>query len=320
MHGLEVQRVFGTAAWTELSASAQSVWLTMAAYVNGKRVYLGGHQKLADALGKHKSSITKAVRALERAGVVEIIQVGRAAKTGEYRLVIPDEEVVDSLASPTKNADTPPTKNAGTSHQIYSSKGDLREIKGEGSAHAQENFGNDFIPEYIPGDDPDGLFSPTTLGRTHAREAKPNSLLSDLLLVLATTFLGKSQCVYWGKNLAEELEVSAREGWHAWKQLCSAGRLVKVVNCQWHNGERLCYRPPRSEPVAGQDEQSAYSPVFGVNFSMSAAETLAEEKARQERERAEAKMRPPINLPGEDMAWMNDLLDTLSLRSLVTGR
>ena len=173
-----------------------------------------------------------------------------------------------------------------------------------------EGSGED-IPRDTPDDDPDGLFTPTTLVRTHVREA-PEDIFLDLFLELATSFLGKSQCVYWGKNLAEELGVSAREGWQAWKQLCSAGRLVKVVNCQLHNGERTCYRPPRSEPVAGQDEQSAYSPVFGVNFSMSAAETLAEEKARQERERAEAKKRPPINLPVENMVWLSALVNSLT--------
>ena len=86
---------------------------------------------------------------------------------------------------------------------------------------------------------------------------------------------------------------------------------MKVVNCQWHNGERPCYRPPWSEPVAGQYEQSAYNPVMGVNRSMSAAEYLAMEKARQEREREEAKKRPPINLPVEDMDWLSALFNPL---------
>ena len=85
--------------------------------------------------------------------------------------------------------------------------------------------------------------------------------------------------MYWYKNLAEKLEVSEREGLLAWEQLCSDGLLVKVVYCKLHHGKRECYRPPWSEPVAGQDEQSAYSPVLGVNRSMPAVEYLAREKA-----------------------------------------
>ena len=114
MHGLEAQRIFGTPAWTGLPSSAQSVWLTMAAYVNGKQVYFGGYQKLADALGKHTTSIYKAIRALEKAGVIETLQTGGAAKTGEYRLMLPDGEPVESPSPLTKNADTPLTKNADT--------------------------------------------------------------------------------------------------------------------------------------------------------------------------------------------------------------
>ena len=137
-------------------------------------------------------------------------------------------------------------------------------------------------------------------------------MLSDILLEHAKSYLGKSNCVYWYKHLTEELEVPYAEGLLAWNQLISDGKLEKVVNCPRHNGRpRDCYRPPRSEPVAGQDEQSANNPVMGTSRSMSGAETLAEEKTWQEREREEAKKRPPINLPGEDMVWLCALLDTL---------
>ena len=172
-----------------------------------------------------------------------------------------------------------------------------------------EGSGED-IPGDTPDDDPHGLSTPTTLTRTHVREA-PEDILPDILLEHAKSYLGKSQCVYWYKNLAEELGFSEREALLAWKQLCSDRLLEKVVNCPLHNGRRDCYRPPRSEPVAGQDEQSANNPVMGTSRSMSGAETLAEEKTRQEREREEAKKRPPINLPGEDMVWLCALLDTL---------
>ena len=175
MHGVEMQRIFSNAAWIELQASAQSVWLVMATYVDSNHVYYGGRQKLADALGKHVVSISRAIHALEKAGVIEVLRRGGAFERGEYRLAITETLVTETLVPLSKNVTTPQQNSSAIREPNEIEKNQ------NGSAHAQENSSN--ASTDIPDDDPYGLFATDSLTRSPAREPLSNEDLDDLLLM-----------------------------------------------------------------------------------------------------------------------------------------
>ena len=125
-----------------------------------------------------------------------------------------------------------------------------------------------------------------------------NEDLGDLLLMQAEGYLGVSGCVYWSGKLAATLDVDSSDASLSWQRLCKTGRLEKVVYCQIHNGKRICYRLPRSEPEAGQ-ESSAQDYIPASQRMRPAAEVFAEREAERAREAEEAKTRPRLVLSKE---------------------
>ena len=95
MHGVMMQQVFNTPEWKQAQPFAREAWLTMATYVDPAEgnVFYRGHEALADDMGKSTGAVSRAVKALVTAGLLEVLHPGGGFHRSEYRLIIPRTEV-----------------------------------------------------------------------------------------------------------------------------------------------------------------------------------------------------------------------------------
>ena len=319
------------ARWPKLSPSERLVYMAMAQAASKENWYGSGVTWLSKATGMQETHVYRSLRILTRAMYIEkdpaksgsfylrghtteVTESGQTGQTKQVRPNRPDQiRQTNQVTETDQFGHTEVTKLVTESDQISQTK-QVTEIdqfgqhsplgSGEiGESDAPRTSAQESLGDTPDSDAPNGVFSDDSMARTQAREDSRDNWLESLLLELALSFLGRTNCVYWYRNFSDKLEVSVAEGLRAWKRLIADGKLEEVEFCEMHNGKRMCYRLPQQETPPKPEYKSA-----SERFKP-AAQFGAEENARRERE--EAKKEPPLDLNSEDEVWMHALLDTL---------